>query len=90
MPVIESSLEITISDLSLDVYYSYTPGRPASLSCPAEPEELEITGIYLSNCEPKIDIIDLLFIDIEAELLMALKSQEPDLPCEPDSYKRSF
>lgn len=84
----EASAIISVEDISLDVYYTFYPASPGVreisslfpsggvMISPPEDAYIEITGIYLDDCTPKIDLIDLVDIDkVEEALSLYISSQ---------------
>ena len=79
-----SSVEITICDIALEVFYDFTPFRQATrdpggnITEPAEPASIDLTGIYL--IDKGADILDLVLSvsdeDIEDALFEVLSDME--------------
>ena len=71
-----SSLEITICDIALEVFYDFTPFRQATrdpggnITEPEEPPLIELTGLYLLDKEA--DILDLLLAITEDDIKDAI------------------
>ena len=76
----------TTAELDVCVEYAYTPGREAVMTLsngdpgyPAEPEELEVTGIFVGRGKDRISILKY-FTDDQVELIadQALEDRPED------------
>jgi len=60
----DGDILVNYQDVELDIYYTYSPSRPAfrdpggNITEPAEPASVELSGIYVQNKTE--DIFDLL------------------------------
>lgn len=67
---------VTVEDIELEIYADYTPGEPPHTGPSILPEDsyegsdfsLEITGVYLLDIKPEVDILPLLGDNIVTQI----------------------